>query len=99
MDGEADPLGTFVEGDEDPDAMHIPGDATAEEAALALIRRRVNRKRPEMSWKDIAHSVGMTVRTLWKRRAKAFPDGHKYHPESGDADSHAKQEYKDDHGK
>lgn len=78
------------EGEEDPEAIHIPADATARDAALALIRRKVVRHRPEKSWTDIAELCGMTIRTLWKRRADAFPPGHKYHPESGDVDEHAK---------
>lgn len=77
---------------EHSDAIDIPGDATARDAVLALVRRRVARMRPEMSWRDIADTLDMNVRTLWKRRIAAFPEGHQYHPESGETNTHAKPE-------
>lgn len=90
LKGGGDPTEYETEG-EDKDAVHVPTDATAEDAALLLIKRRCIRLRPDTPWRDIAESLGITNRTLWKRRIKAFPEGHPLHPQSGNTCTHSKE--------
>jgi len=84
-------LGAEGSGDSDgSDSMHVGEEWTAEDAALALVQRRIMRERPGTSWKDIAESLSVSRRTLNKHRSALFPSGHPYHPDTGTAPAHAR---------
>lgn len=64
------------------ETISVGPDVTVKDIEDRLIRHRIKHMRPDVTWQEIADSLGISEKKLWKKRKELYPKDHEYHPGS-----------------